>query len=84
MSTKSSLDTNVHIDEDGFNKMIKWTFVGRGGKKSKESADRYSGITDMKEGGENSTMCFRSFSCHVARCVKFHCIQEVDPRTDDA
>ena len=33
--------------------MIKWTFVGREGKKSdsyhsKESVNRYSGITDMK------------------------------------
>ena len=51
---------------------------------SKESADRCSGITDMKEGGENSTMFFRSVSCHVARDAQFHCIPEDDSRTDDA
>ena len=62
MSTRSSSDTNVHIDEDGFNTMIKWTFVGRGRKKSdsyhsKESADRYSGITDMRKKEERIQPC---------------------------
>ena len=69
MSTRSSSDTNVHIDEDGFNKMIKWTFVGRGGKKSdsfhsRESADRYSGITDMRKKEERIQPCFADRS-HV-------------------
>ena len=62
MSTKSSFDTNVHIDEDGFNKMIKWTFVGKGGKKIKESADRYSGITDTRKKEERIQQCFSDHS----------------------
>ena len=54
MSTRSSIDTNVQIDGDGFNTMIKWTFVGRGGKKtdsfcSRKEADRSSGISDMRK-----------------------------------
>jgi len=34
MSTKTNIDDNVHLDDEGFNTMIKWTFVGRGNKKN--------------------------------------------------
>ena len=54
MSTTPSVDTNVQIDADGFNTMIKWTCVGRGGKKSdslcrRNEADTYSGMSDMRK-----------------------------------
>ena len=52
MSTKPSVDAHVQIDADGFNTMIIWTFVGRGGKNSdsycsRNEAERYSGISNM-------------------------------------
>ena len=66
MSTRYSSDTNVHIDEDGFNTRIKWTFVGRGGKKTKESADetkesadKHFGMTNMRTKEESiQQSCF--------------------------
>ena len=91
MSTRSSSDTNVHIDEDGFNKMIKWTFVGKGREKSdsfhsKESVDRYSGITDMRKKEERIQPCF-SFAdrSHVTlpSMSNFIAYQKMI-RTDDA
>ena len=67
MSTRYSSDTNVHIDEDGFNTMIKWTFVGRGGQKTKESADKtkesadkHIGMTNMRTKEESiQQSCFQ-------------------------
>ena len=69
MSTRYSSDTNVHIDEDGFNTMIKWTFVGRGGKKSdsyhiRDPAERYSGMTDMKKTKESADKIKESADTH--------------------
>ena len=50
--------SNVKLDNDGFNIDIKWTFIGRGGKKSlsiqhKDVEGRYSGISQTT----NKTIC---------------------------
>jgi hypothetical protein len=50
MSTKPSIDDNVHLDEEGLNSKIKWTFVGRGNKKSDSfhcRSEGYGGLSNM-------------------------------------
>ena len=69
MSTKPSVDANVQIDADGFNTMMKWACVGRGGKNSdsycsRNEADRYSAKSNMgkEEGVHESCFSDRSHS----------------------
>ena len=70
MWTKPSVDTNVQFDEDGLNTMIKWTFIGRGWKKSdsfhsRKEADRYSGISDIRKKEERVHEACVSDRSHV-------------------
>ena len=75
MSTKFNIDDNVHLDEEGFNTMIKWTFVGRGNKKSdsfhcRKESERYGGLSHMGKKEER---------VHDSRFHRFHNVFQIVP-----